>query len=59
MVGCVPTVLRNNSFQIQSDDGQIKDMSTCLITLTPSEEEVGQEGKDIILELPTNVRVDY
>ena len=49
MVGCVQTVLRNNSFLIQSDDGQIKDMSTCLLTLISSEEKV---GKDIILEPP-------
>ena len=59
MVGCVYTVWRNNSFQIQSDDGQIKDMSTCLLTVISSEEEVGQYGKDIILELPKNVKVNY
>ena len=52
MVGRVQTVCRNKIFKIQSDDGQIKDMSTCLITLISSEEEVGQEGKYIILELP-------
>ena len=59
MVGCVQTVLRNNSFQIQSDDGQIKDMSTCLITLISSEDEVDQEGKEIILKIPKNVKVNY
>ena len=59
MVWCVQTVWRNNSFKIQSDDGQIKDTSNCLITLISSEEEVGQEGKYIILELQNNVKVNY
>ena len=59
MVGCVQTVLRNNSFLIKSDDGHIKYMSTCLLTLISSEDEVYQEGKDIILELPKDMKVHY
>ena len=58
-VGWVQTVWRNNSSKIQSDDVQIKDTITCLLTLIPSEEEVGQEGKYIILELQNNVKVNY
>ena len=51
VVGCVQDVA-GNIFFINFEDGDIKDLSDCLITVISDEQYVGKGREDIISDLP-------